>query len=226
MTVASERIIWRGDREAIVKQASALAPGALALFDSDAPPLVPFLKRQIDVFQACALFALAQQHNKIDAAMLEVGTAWGYSAAVIARAAPLARILTLNPKMHEVIKARDHLKPFRAQVTVLCDTSDDLWQAHVPGEIFDFVFIDGDHRPPALYQDMRWFTELKPGGLILFHDYAPASSPRPCPAVVETLDQIRDTQIKRDYDVQVIADDGVGMVGWIRRPGDRYQYQE
>lgn len=37
---------------------------------------------------------------------------------------------------------------------------------------FDLVFIDGDHRRASVLQDARMATEkLKPGGLLVFHDY-------------------------------------------------------
>lgn len=229
MTVrlATAPIIFRGNRQEIAQQANAMAAGAMTLFDPDAQPLVPYLKRQIDPFQGAALYALASTVDHPDSVILEVGTAWGYSASVMAMGARRARICTLNPKGSEVVRAREHLHPFRDRVTVIETTSDAFWQSYADlAERFDLVFIDGDHRPGPIKQDMRWFNRLVRGGMIVFHDYAPAGTPRPCPAVVETLNEIRDTQIKRDFDIQIIPDDGVGMVGWFRHPGDVYQYQE
>lgn len=37
---------------------------------------------------------------------------------------------------------------------------------------FDFVFIDGDHSYPACDLDLKlWVPKIKPGGLIIGHDY-------------------------------------------------------
>lgn len=36
----------------------------------------------------------------------------------------------------------------------------------------DFVYLDGNHREPYITQDIRnWFLRLKPGGLLLGHDF-------------------------------------------------------
>lgn len=82
-----------------------------------------------------------------------------------------------------------------------------------------FIFVDGDHRAEAVRHDMGWFNYLASGGLILFHDYSPAGSARPCPDVHDTLNAARDA-LGRDFDVLVASDDGVGMAGWVRRDGE------
>lgn len=36
----------------------------------------------------------------------------------------------------------------------------------------DFVYLDGNHREPYVSQDIRnWFLKIKPGGLLLGHDF-------------------------------------------------------
>jgi predicted O-methyltransferase YrrM len=46
------------------------------------------------------------------------------------------------------------------------------------GERFDFVFLDGDHGAPAVYQEIAAaLRALNDGGLILLHDYFPGNRP-------------------------------------------------
>jgi predicted O-methyltransferase YrrM len=45
-------------------------------------------------------------------------------------------------------------------------------------EKFDFIFLDGDHSSPAVYKEVAAALKvLKPGGLILLHDYYPGAKP-------------------------------------------------
>lgn len=45
-------------------------------------------------------------------------------------------------------------------------------------EKFDFIFIDGDHSAPAVYQDVALaLGVLSPGGIIVLHDYYPQNRP-------------------------------------------------
>ncbi|MQY44169.1 class I SAM-dependent methyltransferase [Epibacterium sp. SM1969] len=44
--------------------------------------------------------------------------------------------------------------------------------AHVEDNSLDFVYIDGDHRYPAVRADLNgWFNKVKPGGHIMVDDY-------------------------------------------------------
>lgn len=43
---------------------------------------------------------------------------------------------------------------------------------------YDFIFLDGDHRAPAVYGELAAaLTLLNPGGVILLHDYYPEARP-------------------------------------------------
>lgn len=43
---------------------------------------------------------------------------------------------------------------------------------------FDFIFLDGDHRAPAVYTELAAALDLlNPGGVILLHDYYPDARP-------------------------------------------------
>src|SRR3989304_3470070 len=75
-------------------------------------------ERSIAPYQAAALYALARPYNKATARILEIGTARGFSASVLAEACPLAQIVTLNPQAHEVEDARVNLKPY-GNVTIV-----------------------------------------------------------------------------------------------------------
>lgn len=214
-------IRWIGTRQEIIGMAEAHAPGAAGIIDATAA-LIPWCKRQIDAYQAPALYAIARGHDHPEALVIEVGTALGYSAAVIAQAMPSAvSIITLNPKPREWPIAHENLRPFYPRLVALQLASADYMASaaafgHPPRS---FIFIDGDHRAEAVRHDMGWFNFLAPGGLILFHDYSPAGSARACPDVYDTLNAARD-DLGRDFDVLVASDDGVGMAGWVRRDGE------
>jgi predicted O-methyltransferase YrrM len=46
------------------------------------------------------------------------------------------------------------------------------------GEGYDFIFLDGDHTPRAVYEEMAAALKiLRPGGVILLHDYYPDARP-------------------------------------------------
>lgn len=41
-----------------------------------------------------------------------------------------------------------------------------------PDEIFDFVYIDADHRAKSVYEDMEvWYPKVKSGGILAGHDW-------------------------------------------------------
>lgn len=172
---------------------------------------VPAIKREIAAYQAAALYALVKPYNVAGSRILEIGTAYGYSAAVMAEAAPLATIITLNPKESEVELAKNHLLHYR-NVTVLPKIS---WEylAEYTGQPFDVIFVDGDHKRIAL--DMPWWEWVKPGGLFFHHDYSPAGTYRECPPVYECLNEWAQ-RMEHPLDVLVVDDGGVGMAGFYK----------
>jgi predicted O-methyltransferase YrrM len=191
-----------------------LAPGVRASL-AQARARVPAKKREVYEYQAAALFALAAQYNRLGAYILEIGTYYGYSAAVLAEAAPLARIVTLNPRDNEFPIARKNLAAYR-NVQVLPQHS---WDYLASSQICDLkpcdlIFVDGDHA--RVKQDIPWWERLAPGGLMLFHDYAPAGTPRPCPPVYAALNAWLAELGRETFDVLVVDDQGVGLAGLYR----------
>ncbi|HWB12520.1 MAG TPA: class I SAM-dependent methyltransferase [Pirellulales bacterium] len=74
-------------------------------------------------------------------------------------------------RMLELARCRDVVDfavcPSLEFLTSRCDTA-----------AFDFIFLDGDHSAPTVYQEFpAALRRLAPGGLILLHDYFPNLSP-------------------------------------------------
>ena len=174
-------------------------------------------KGMVSQFQAYALYALAAPYNRRGAGALEIGTAYGFSAAVMAMAAPQMHLTTLNPQAHEVAAARAALAALELyNVTVVQDVSWD-YHATYTGPHLDLVFVDGDHA--NVRRDFVWWEWLKPGGLMLFHDYSPEGTWRACPPVYAALNERR-AQVGRDFDVLISDEAGVGMAGWYKEAID------
>jgi predicted O-methyltransferase YrrM len=172
---------------------------------------VPFIKREILRHEAAVLFALARDYDHDGAQFLEIGTAWGYSAAVMAEAASLATITTLNPKPSEFERAVKHLKPYE-NVTPKLVHSWDYLEGYA-GEALDLIFVDGNH--DQVERDLPWWDHLKPGGLMLFHDYSPDGSGRPCQQVMDKVDAWAASN-ELEPGVRVEDNRGIGMIGFYR----------
>lgn len=181
---------------------------------------IPWTKRQIDnqqrrhPWQSAVLYALAQQYNRPGSNILEIGTATGYSAAVMAEAAPTTPIITLNPKATEVPQARENLKPY-STVTVIQEKSWDYYAR--TGGSYDLIFVDGDHG--QVERDLVWWDRVSSGGLLLFHDYSPDGAKRPCQPVYDAVN-LFSAEIEQPLDVLIVDEQEVGMAGFRRQPGE------
>lgn len=180
------------------------------------------VKRQLLEYQGAWLYRLAKHYQgKVN--ILEIGTFMGYSAALMAMAAPRASITTLNPAAGEVIQARRNLAKW-PNVKVLPVASWDYFTTKAPRsqendeELYDMIFVDGDHR--HIERDLPWFNRLKVGGLMLFHDYSPADASHPCPPVYEALNRMAEKL--HGFDVLIIDDGKTGMAGICRREGEAW----
>lgn len=202
--------------EQIFEQLSEFVPNIKERIEAIYAGMEHHNKREIWDFQAAFLYVCAEQYNKDGAQLMEFGTCWGWSAAVIASAAPQASLVTMTPNVnHAKISAGQLAKHKR--VKVLCLGSVDLLKTYSGPEL-DFLFVDGDHDNIAL--DMPWWNWIKVGGLMLHHDFTPKGCPRPTPIVYDELVRFK-AWIGRKPDVLMVDDQGTGMAGWYKRKGDK-----
>ena len=123
-----------------------------------------------------------------DADVLEIGSAYGYSA--VAMALVGARVTAVDP--HTWLNSRAqmdfHLEAYG--VAGLVDVHQALSFELLPqlmesGYRYDLVWIDGDHEAPTVTHDVEWARKLlRPGGSLACHDYDEAT----CPGVRQALD--------------------------------------
>jgi predicted O-methyltransferase YrrM len=179
--------------------------------------------KAVEEYQAAVLYHLAHHFHQPGGEALEVGTARGYSASLIAQAIAPNILITLNPDVSEAESARRNLKRFGNVLVVYVRSTDFLTlDSFTTPETFDFIFVDGDHKHVRL--DFPLFNRLRVGGCIVFHDYSPQDSARPCQVVYDALNELQDA-LGRSFDVLVVDDQHVGMAGFVRREGETYAAQ-
>ena len=176
-------------------------------------------KKAIWSYQAAALYHYAKPYN--GGKILEIGTAYGYSAFYLASACPDSQITTLNASKGEIAAVEEAgvFSRFNGRVTNLHYKSWDYFQLGDGTADLSFVFIDGDHRPRPIKQDIQFFNRLLDGGMLFFHDYSPLGSRRHCPPVYEAVNDLAE-YFGREPDALVIDDGNVGMAGFMRYPGE------
>jgi len=121
------------------------------------------------VHESLLLYRLSTQYNFAGSNILEIGTALGGSAAIIASAAPLANIVTLDPNVDRSAKASKLLRHWD-NVVVRNEKSWDYLSTYTSPQL-NLILVDGDHAY-GVWQDVSWWNWLHDGGLILFHDYS------------------------------------------------------
>lgn len=188
----------------------------LAKIEYQARKAIPNTKKAVYPYQAAALYHYAKPYNGGWA--LEIGTAYGYSCFFLASAMPDSQIVTLNASEGEWVEDVKILERFK-NVTPLHRLSWDYLAESDGTAVYNFVFVDGDHRPAPLKRDMQYFNRLVTGGLIMFHDYSPAGSGRECPPVYEGVNELAKI-LGRQPDVLIVDDRQVGMAGFIRKEGE------
>lgn len=161
------------------------------------------IRGQLELHQAAALYVLAGKHN--GGHILEIGTLAGYSASLMAQAAPEAKIVTLNPAENEIPVATANLARYQNIQIVMAKSWDYL--TDYKGPKLDLIFVDGDHK--RVGKDMPWWDWLAGGGLMLFHDY----SPKACPPVYEAVNQLGE-RLGRGPDVLIMDEEKVGLAGF------------
>lgn len=103
--------------------------------------------------------------------IIQIGAYIGLSTMAMLEANPNAFIFSIDIKPHQ--EEHNNLLlanlPVNWVVRVLGDSSEigQYWPIKC-----DFLFIDGDHRYPAIKTDIgTWVPKVKKGGLVAFHDY-------------------------------------------------------
>lgn len=207
-------MILHGRVDILSQQLGEMFPGA-----GEALEASKHIKPGLLGYQAMALFGLAGRFNRSDARILELGTAVGYSASLIAQGAPLAQIVTLNPRQGEIELAQKNLGAWPdVKIVVMC--SWDYWAQTPEMDRLDMVFVDGNHTYIA--RDLPWFNRLAVSGLFLCHDYTPEGGKWATPTVYSALNRLA-ARLGRPFDVSIIDDGNVGMVGFYRREGETWQ---
>lgn len=173
--------------------------------------IIPWSQREVYTYQALFLHTLIKTFNP--QSILEIGTAYGYTAAIMAEATG-SPIITLNPNEEEFEQARENLEHWENVEPI--KTKSWTYLAETVGK-FDFIFVDGDHA--KVRRDMPWWNRLRSKGLFLFHDYSPHGSGRPTPTVYKVVNNFAD-YLGRDPDVLIVDDEDVGMAGFVRQPTD------
>ena len=205
----------RGSQAEIMAEAVRRQPTVGVVLDRLQRDLEHYPKREIRQYEAAILFTLAAQYNHAGALIFEIGTCWGWSAAVMSEAAPLARIVTCTPNPNHFKIASRNLVAY-PNIEVKGERSVDLL-ADPALDNLSLVFVDGDHQ--HVRDDLPWFNRLAAGGLMFHHDYSPPwSSPRPCRWVWDTLNEF--TAKVHLPDVLIVDENEEGMAGWYRQSGE------
>jgi predicted O-methyltransferase YrrM len=130
------------------------------------------------------------QHLATHCAVLEIGSAYGYSTVALGLAAESVTAVDPHythgslPALVENLAANRLL----GKTTVWAATSQFVMpRLHDEGLTFDMVWIDGDHTAEVVEHDVIWARKLlRPGGVIACHDYDEDT----CPGVKVALDRL------------------------------------
>ena len=152
-----------------------------------APGDGPAISTSVTAAEAAELGRLAEGRE-----VLEIGSAYGYSAVVMALAG--AHVTAVDPHnwiggSYEVMLANLAAYGVDGRVQVIREPSQVVlpWLARECAA-FGLVFVDGDHAAAAARHDIRWGLQLlDPGGTIAVHDYLEDCC---CPGVREAADGI------------------------------------
>lgn len=124
-------------------------------------------------------------------AVLEVGSAYGYSTIVMALTG--ATVTAVDPhawlNSHDQMQANLGAYGVMEAVTVLREGAETaLPRLAAAGHRYGLIWIDGDHSPEAVARDVRLSLPLlAAGGVLACHDYGEDT----CPGVAQALDAWR-----------------------------------
>jgi predicted O-methyltransferase YrrM len=154
-----------------------------------APGDGPAIPTSVTAAEAAELARLAE-----DRTVLEVGSAYGYSAVVMALTG--ASVTAVDPHAwiggsREAMAANLAAYGVAARVEVIAEPSQQaLPRLAEEGRRFGLVFIDGDHSAEGARHDLRWALQLlDAGGTLAVHDYLEDCC---CPGVRAAADGLLD----------------------------------
>lgn len=134
--------------------------------------------------------------------VLEVGSAYGYSAVAMALGGAL-KVTAVDPhnwlNSYGVMTANLLAYGVVGKVEIITgDSRAVLPRLAVAGPWFDTIFVDGDHSAEVVAFDIEWAVKLlKPGGALALHDLDEVT----CPGVRVAVDQFR----QPDYVIDTLA---------------------
>lgn len=147
----------------------------------------PFISTSVTVREAAELAGFADGQ-----AVLEIGSAFGYSAVMMALAG--GQVTAIDPHSEipgslETMTANVAAYGVAGRVAILCETSYSAMPRLAAGEAsFGLIFVDGDHQAEAVRHDAGWALRLlAPGGVLACHDYGEECC---CPGVRQALDEL------------------------------------
>jgi len=199
-----------GTQAEIQDKINALCPFASIVVSRVAMDIPYTNDQEVLRYQAAVLYLLATQYNRPGADILEIGAFHGFTAAVIAHAAPLARLNTLDCNEEHADISRENLAKYK-NVEVIHMRSGD----YPPWKI-DMLFIDGDHlNASVVRKDFERWQSLKPGGLMIVHDVSITSKIKFDVVVDSVLHFMATHKISRP-DVEVVDGGSRGMIGFYK----------
>lgn len=137
------------------------------------------------------LTRLVQQHGWTRGA--ELGVDKGILFGLLLRECPALHLLGVDtfPDHARSHRAFELAQTYAERATLLTLTTHDAAVCVVDGSL-DFVFIDADHREPAVADDIaQWALKVRAGGWLGGHDYN-----RKFPGVVQAVDRVFGPAVK------------------------------
>jgi len=115
------------------------------------------------------LASYVQTEFGVDALIVNIGVMWGASMHCLRTGAPDVNLIGIDIDYtdHPIVQEEELNAEFiLGDSTELCNTF---------GRVAHAVFVDGSHRYEDVLADaIGWGSKVVHGGLIIFHDYAPA----------------------------------------------------
>lgn len=111
---------------------------------------------------------------KDNAVIVEIGTAQGGSAYLLATSASEKNISIYSYDISPSQEAFDNLKGLKVNIIKSSSVEGAIEWPKGANSPIDLLFIDGSHTLENVHSDfISWFPYVKIGGIILFHDYDP-----------------------------------------------------